>query len=192
MTLDEIVARLRAAGGVGDWMACPEGGAEWSPLSANAEVMALLQPPPPATPRSPDAMPPVDFGPPPPVTPPFASPSPYAAQPAPGNDNTIPVLIHVGVLAGFVVPFGGLALPLILWLVNRQKPGVDAHGKEVMNWIIFLIIVTIPSLILMFCYIGFCLMGAIVIAQVVYAILGAIKASKGELQRYPMPFRLIK
>jgi uncharacterized Tic20 family protein len=198
-TADEIVARLRAAGGVGDWMGCPEGGAEWTPLTANAQVMAGLNPPAPA---------PAPVAPPQAPSEPFVPPSapstnqggvPSAAysgapvpQPVAGNDNTIPVLIHAGVLAGFIVPFAGFLLPLILWLVNREKPGVDAHGKEVMNWIIFLVIVSVPSFVLVFCYIGICLVALIVVAQLVFGVLGAMKASKGELMRYPMPFRLIK
>jgi uncharacterized Tic20 family protein len=198
-TADEIVARLRAAGGVGDWMGCPEGGAEWTPLTANAQVMAGLNPPAPA---------PVPVAPPQAPSEPFVPPSApstnqggvpsaaYSGAPAPqpvtGNDNTIALFIHLGVLAGFIVPFAGLLLPLILWLVNREKPGIDAHGKEVMNWIIFLVILIVPSIVLAFCYIGFCFLLVIGVAQVVYAILGAMKASKGELMRYPMPFRLIK
>lgn len=181
---DDMIAQLRAAGGVGDWMCCPEGGSSWTPLASNPAVVAAVSPAPFVPPVSPAAA----------VAPPAPSPAPFGspASVAAGSDNTIPVLIHLGVLAGFIIPFAGLALPLVLWLMNREKPNIDAHGKEVVNWIIFLIIVTIPCLILVFCYIGLLLVPLILLAQVIFAIIGGVKASKGELFRYPMPFRLIK
>ena len=132
------------------------------------------------------------------VPPPAAAQAPLPAAPAPvpaaaaGASNTIPIFMHLSVLSGLVIPFGGLLVPLVLWLVNRKDPRLDAQGKEVMNWVIFISIYSAVSALLILVLVGILLLLVGAVGVVVFAIMGAIKASKGEFFRYPMPFRLIK
>jgi len=174
----EVVATLRRAGGVGDWMACPEGGGAWTPLASDPAIVAAVNPPPmPPPPRSPQGFPPPT--------------GTYAAPAAVPNAGVL-VLIHIsGVIDCLCWPVG-LILALVLWLSNRDKPDIDAHGKEVMNWKIFTAIVCVAALPLACVYIGLLVLFAVWVAWLVYGILGAVKASNGELIRYPMFFRLIK
>lgn len=188
--IEVVVDRLRSGDGPQGWMACPEGGTEWVPASSIGVIAETLSPKLPATAQSEDPKPAVsspagqdaasDVAAPPP-------PAPASGSKEPPN-NTLLVLIHAGVF----VPVIGFAVPLIIWLTNRDKPGVEEHGKEVTNWVIFLVIASIASVLLACCAIGLCLIPVLAIGQIVFAVLGAIKASKGELMRYPMPFRLLK
>ena len=100
--------------------------------------------------------------------------------------------MHLSVLSGLVIPFGGLVVPLVLWLVNRKDPRLDAQGKEVMNWVIFISIYSAVSAVLILVLVGILLLLVGAVGVIVFAIMGALKASKGEFFRYPMPFRLIK
>jgi len=120
-------------------------------------------------------------------TPPQMSPPPSVAP-----DRTWDVLCHISALAGFVVPFGNIIGPLILWLIKRQElPSVDAHGKEALNFQISVTIYMAVAAVLMLVIIGFFLMIGIAVAAIVLVVIAAVKASNGELYRYPLTIRLV-
>jgi len=175
----DLIATVRRSGGVGDWMACPEGGSEWTALASDPAIVAAITPPPvPPPPLSPQGFPP--------------PPGAYPPGSVPGQGNGVPVFLHLsGVIDCVAWPIG-LVLALVLWLSNREKPDIDAHGKEVMNWKIFTLIVCVVALPLACIYIGVLVWILMWILTLVYGIVGAVKASNGELIRYPMFFRLIK
>jgi len=54
------------------------------------------------------------------------------------------IFIHVSQLAGYIIPGLGWILPLALWMSNRDKPDVDRHGKEIVNFMIIIV----PSIII--------------------------------------------
>jgi hypothetical protein len=95
-------------------------------------------------------------------------------------------------LAGFVVPFGNILGPLIVWLIKKSEiPSVDAHGKESLNFQISVLIYLAVSAVLVLVLVGVFLMMAIAIAAIVLVVIAAIKASNGELYRYPLTIRFI-
>jgi hypothetical protein len=61
-----------------------------------------------------------------------------------------------------------------------------------MNWVIFIGIYSIVSAVLIIVLVGVLLLLLGAVAVLVFAILGAVQASKGQFYRYPLPFRLIK
>jgi uncharacterized protein len=108
-------------------------------------------------------------------------------------DRTWDVLCHVSALAGFIIPFGNVFGPLIIWLVKRAElPSVDAHGKEALNFQISVLIYLAVSFVLVLVVIGIFLVIGIAIATIVLIVMAALKASKGELYRYPATIRFIK
>lgn len=115
------------------------------------------------------------------------------SESTPANKNTWAMLIHLSALCGFIgVPFGHVVGPLVLWLVKREEdPMFDAHGKEALNFQISLTIYAIASCILMLVLIGFVLIFIVFIAGLVLTIVGAVKASKGELYHYPATIRFL-
>jgi uncharacterized Tic20 family protein len=100
---------------------------------------------------------------------------------------------HLAVFAGFLIPFGNVIGPLIIWLMKKdQYPSVDFHGKEVLNFQLTVLIALLVSWVLVRVLIGFLLLPAVAIAATVLTIIGIIKAGNGEHYRYPYSFKFIK
>ncbi|MCG8524973.1 MAG: DUF4870 domain-containing protein [Opitutales bacterium] len=110
------------------------------------------------------------------------------------NDKTFAVLTHFMPLIGQLLPGAGTIIgPVIWWVLMKDKyPMVNEHGKEVLNFAISYFIYTIAASILLFVLIGFFLLAVIGIASLIFMIIGAIKASNGELFRYPLTIRFLK
>jgi uncharacterized Tic20 family protein len=89
--------------------------------------------------------------------------------------------------------FTGFIAPLIIWLIKKgEDPFVDHHGKEALNFQITVAIALIVSWLLCFICVGFVLLPAVWIADLVFLIIASIKASNGEMYKYPLSIRLIK
>jgi len=69
---------------------------------------------------------------------------------------------------------------------------VDTEGKEALNWGITLVAGWIVGMILLLVIIGALVLAAVGISALVFGIMGAIAANKGENYRYPFTLRLIK
>ncbi len=97
------------------------------------------------------------------------------------------LFLHLSQLSGFLIPFGGLIAPLLIWQLKKDAvPGLDAHGKLVMNWVLSALIYTIVAGLLTLIVIGLPLLIIVLILGVVFPIIGAIKASNGERWPYPL------
>jgi len=103
------------------------------------------------------------------------------------------LFLHLSQLAGFVIPFGGIILPVVLWQTQKEKmPALDAHGKMVVNFMLSVLIYLIASVVLMFVLVGFLTMLAVIVIHIVFPIIGAIKANNGELWEYPLTIKFLK
>lgn len=124
--------------------------------------------------------------------PPAPAPPPVSGGPS-AEERQWALFTHLSALAGFIIPFGNLLGPLVLWQVKKNElPFVDDQGKEALNFQITVTLAMLVSLILMVVLIGFLLMFVVGIGALVLTIIGAIKANNGETYRYPMTLRLIK
>ena len=103
------------------------------------------------------------------------------------------VLCHASALLGFFIPWAFHILgPLVVWLAKRgDSPEIDAHGKEALNFQISVLIYNIVAGVLCLLLIGFALLAILHILNVVFVIIAALKASEGQLYRYPLTIRLI-
>ena len=112
---------------------------------------------------------------------------------------------HLSAAAGLVgVPCGNILGPLIIWALKRNESlGVDAHGKESLNfhlsWTLYAVASSIITTALMFVLIGFLIWPFLILAliigwftMVVLVIIASVKASNGELYRYPLTIRFLK
>jgi len=104
------------------------------------------------------------------------------------------MVCHLSALAGFLIPFGNIAGPLIVWLIKRaEMPLVDTHGKEALNFQITVSIAVAVCVALMFVLVGFVLIFIVGLGALVLTIMAAVKVSNGELDyRYPFALRLLK
>lgn len=133
-----------------------------------------------------DSQPPPD-----PYTPPEAQTDP-AAAPSP-EERQWGMFAHLAALAGFIIPFGNLIGPLVVWQIKKDEmPFVDDQGKESLNFQITVAIAVLVCIILMIVIIGALLLPLVGLAALVFTIIGAVRANAGEAYRYPFALRLIK
>ena len=97
------------------------------------------------------------------------------------------MFMHLSQFLGFVVPFAGLIMPIVMWMSAKDYSNtVDNHGRIIINWIVSFIIYFIIAFILIFVLIGIPLMAGLVVVNVIFMIIGAIKARNGVEWQYPM------
>ena len=105
------------------------------------------------------------------------------------SDKLWNVLCHLS-------PFIGLALigPLVVYLVTKSDAGstIPVHAKETLNFHISLMIYGVIGAILMVVIVGGLILFAVAIGGLILSIIGAIRASNGEVYRYPATLRLVK
>lgn len=109
------------------------------------------------------------------------------------QDNQLLVITHLSQLIMFITGFGSLILPLVLWLTQKEKVyQMDAHGKNIVNFQLSLIVYTILCIPLILLF-GLGLLGFIIlgIMSLIFPIINAIKASNGEVPKYPLSLNFI-
>ncbi|MFZ5651910.1 MAG: DUF4870 domain-containing protein [Bacillota bacterium] len=100
---------------------------------------------------------------------------------------------HLGGFCGYIIPFGNIIVPLVLWLVKKDEyPLVDFHGKEALNFNISMTIYAVISALLGIILIGFILLAVLFVLDIVFIIRATIEANNGEYYRYPLTIRFIK
>ena len=96
---------------------------------------------------------------------------------ASSEDRNLAMLTHLsGILLGFIVP-------LIIWLMNKdktEKAWLNEQAKEALNFQITVLII------------GGLLGLAVWVANLVFCIIAGMAVNKGESYRYPLTLRLIK
>ena len=133
--------------------------------------------------------------PPPTVSSPTPAPTPNDSQARTWN-----MWCHMSALAGFVIPFGNIIGPLVVWQMKKNElPSVDAHGKQALNFqltvAIALLAVAILAFILSFFCIGVLLVPVVIAiawAGPIFAIIAGIKVNDGKDYKYPYTLTLIK
>ncbi len=108
-------------------------------------------------------------------------------------ENNWGMAAHLSALAGYVIPFGSIIGPLVVWLMKKDEmPFVNSRGKEALNFQITMVIAALVSVILILVVIGIFLLWAVAIIDLIFIIVAAIQASKGVDYRYPISLRMIK
>ena len=147
-------------------------------------------------PASPDPLPPrADYA--SPATP--GETGLFAKPFAPGQIVTDPnerqwgMFGHLSALSGFIVPFGNLIGPLIIWQMKKdQHPFAADQAKEALNFNISITILAVISGALICVFVGIILLPLVAVFGLVMTIIAGIAANKGEWYRYPFTIRLIK
>lgn len=131
-------------------------------------------------------------------TPPPVSPEPLPPSPGPVDPTTQQwkVILHASAFSAFIIPFGSILGPLIVWLIKKPElPGIESEGRKVLNfqisyaiWLLASAIISIPFS----CFIGVPLPAIVVaIAWLVYTIIGTVKTSNGEDYTFPYVLKLL-
>lgn len=103
------------------------------------------------------------------------------------DDCNLAMLAHLlGIFSGFIGA-------LIIWILKKDSPGfASAQAKEALNFQITITIGFVIAWVLAFVLIGLALFPILYIANLVFCILAAIAASKGQAYRYPFAIRLVQ
>lgn len=109
------------------------------------------------------------------------------------KDNQLMVITHLTQLSTFVIGFGSLIIPLILWASNKNDVHeMDDQGKAIINFQISMIIYAIVSIPLIFAFgLGILTLIAVGILSFVMPIVNAIKVSNGEEPNYPLSMQFL-
>lgn len=109
------------------------------------------------------------------------------------NTNMWAMFIHLAQFCGYVAPFAGFIIPIVLWQIKKNElPAIDKHGRIVANWIITELILWIVCGLLCFIIIGIPLVIALGIIGIIFPIIGTVKANNGEAWRYPCSIEFFK
>lgn len=108
------------------------------------------------------------------------------------QENTFAMLCHLSALSGYLIPFGWIIGPLVVWLIKKDEyPLVDDQGREALNFNITILIAHIVAGILWLFCIGIIVTGIVVVAHVVFLVIAAMKANQGQRYRYPFILRFL-
>jgi uncharacterized protein len=129
-----------------------------------------------------------------------AQPHPAGSPGASSDDRNWAVIAHLSALIAFI-GLPSLIGPLIVWLLKREQPFVSDHSREALNFnlsvFIYVVVGGLVLGVLVVATHGIALLVLIPAAIAVFAvwlvfvIQAAMRASRGELFRYPLTLRLI-
>ena len=103
----------------------------------------------------------------------------------PKQNNTLSILTHI---LGFFTNFLG---PLIILLTSKDNQ-TKKHAKTVLNWQLSFLIYSIISYFLIIVLIGLLLLPVLGLLNLIFSIIGAVRASEGEIWKYPLSIRFFK
>jgi len=114
----------------------------------------------------------------------------YAAAPAqlsPADEKLWATLTHVGGIL-----FHWLA-PLIAYLVLKDRgPFVRWHTRQALNFQLTMLIAYVVGIVLCFVFIGIFVLLAAWVLNIVFGILAAMAANRGEFYRYPLAIEFVR
>lgn len=106
------------------------------------------------------------------------------------EERNLAAVTHLSGLAGYLIPLGGVLVPIIIWMVKSDSRVISSIAKQAIllnlivfllvcvGFILFLTLILIPAVI-----IGWVVLG---LGAVILPIVGAIKANDGVYYRYPV------
>jgi uncharacterized Tic20 family protein len=108
----------------------------------------------------------------------------------PAEERGLAAITHLSGLAGYIVPLGGVLVPIVIWIVKGDSRVISSIAKQalVLNLVVFALGFALFALFLTVILIPLSILGWIVlgIGAVALPIVGALKASEGVYFRYPV------
>jgi uncharacterized Tic20 family protein len=110
------------------------------------------------------------------------------------TDRQLLVVTHLSQLLCYIIGFGGLITPLIIWLAMRNSvEEMDEHGKAIVNFqlsLLLYIFLSIPAILLL--GLGILTLIGVAVIGFVIPIVNAIRAGNGEPPNYILTIRFIR
>lgn len=106
------------------------------------------------------------------------------------RENQWCALMHLSQLLTFSL--AGIIVPIVMWVLSKDDSDVARRsGACMMNWLLSSLVYAAISLLLCFVVVGFGLLIALGILQIVFPILAALKANDGGVWAYPLRIEFI-
>jgi uncharacterized Tic20 family protein len=105
------------------------------------------------------------------------------------EERTLAAFTHLSGLAGYLIPLGGVIVPIVIWVVKSDSRIVSSLAKQALllnvavfvlvaaTALLWLTVLLIPLVILFWVVLG--------VVAVVLPIVGAVRAMDGLYYRYP-------
>ncbi len=108
----------------------------------------------------------------------------------PSAERSLAVMTHLSGLAGYIIPLGGVIVPIVIWIVKSDNRTISAIAKQAvfLNVVVFLLalLLFLPALTLILIPISIVGWLALALAALALPIIGAVKASEGTFYSYPV------
>jgi uncharacterized Tic20 family protein len=115
---------------------------------------------------------------------------PLATYEVPADSRNLAMLAHLSAFVGlFGVP--SLVGPLVVWLLKKDDPYIEAHAKDALNFNISFLIYGIVAAISIILLVGLLALPAVLVTWFVLVIVAAVKAGNGEDYEYPFTIRFV-
>ncbi len=112
------------------------------------------------------------------------------ADAIPAEERSLAAITHLSGLAGYLIPLGGIIVPVIIWIVKSDSPVISSIAKQalLLNVAVFCTFCALLVLILTVILIPFVIVGipALLLLAIALPIVGAIRASDGVYYKYPV------
>lgn len=109
------------------------------------------------------------------------------------DERTWGMFCHLSGLAGFIVPFGSVIGPLIVWLMKKEESSfVNDQGREALNFRLSMLIFEVIAFFMCFILIGFLILPLLIIFELIQVIIASISANDGKPYRYPVKIEFVK
>lgn len=106
------------------------------------------------------------------------------------EERGLAVATHLSGLAGYIIPLGGVIVPIIIWVVKSESKVISSIAKQaiLLNVAIFVLAGFFGLLCLTIILIPLSILAWILLGLVALAlpIIGAVKASDGHYFKYPV------
>ncbi len=103
------------------------------------------------------------------------------------------MICHLSALSGFIIPFGNIIGPLIIWAIKKDEYAfVDEQGKEALNFQFTLMMAYLVSAALILVLIGFVFLAVLLIYSCIMIVIASIKTNDGVRYRFPYIIRFLK
>jgi len=119
------------------------------------------------------------------------TPNPTATNYGISSDSrNLALLSHLSAFITFVgIP--SVVGPLVMWLLNRDDPYVEAQAKEALNFNISFTLYGIAAAISIILLVGLLALPAVLVTWFVLVIVASVKTANGESYRYPLTIRFV-
>jgi len=106
------------------------------------------------------------------------------------EERTLAALTHLSGLSGYIIPLGGVLVPIIIWIVKSESRVISSIAKQalLLNVVVFVAVALSAVLWITIILIPLVVLFWILLAVVAVAlpIVGSIKAFEGTYYRYPV------